>query len=99
MDEMLETPIVFARELRDDVFVFHFQRQHFPGVGFNLQMRAQRGFFFQNFQQAGDVIGGVVEQRGLRTVNWHMKMNAPFGVVDGGSGGGECEREVFVARD
>ena len=82
MDEMLETPIVFARELSDDVFVFHFRRQHFPRISFNLQMRAQRRFVFQYFQEANDMIGGVVEQRGLRTVNWHMKMNAPFGVVD-----------------
>ena len=79
---MLQTPLVFADELRDDAFVLQFRGQDFPGVGFKFEVRAELRVFAEHIQQFGQVVGGVVEERRGRAVQRDVEMDAPLRRVD-----------------
>ena len=66
--------------------VFHFRRHDFPRVGLHFEMRAERGIFFQQREDAEEMIGGVVEQRRRWAMQRDVKMNAPFIRVADGRG-------------
>lgn len=70
--------MVFADELIYDASLFSFRRQHFPSVGFHLEVRASSRMLFDEVQSSRDVVGGVAEEFGWRRVERDVKVNAPF---------------------
>src|SRR3954468_16485227 len=72
-------PIIFSNQLVNDITLFQFRRQDFPGVGFHFEMGAHAGICGEHVQCAEDMVGGIVKNFRGRAVQWDVEMNAPLG--------------------
>jgi hypothetical protein len=77
--QLRQRPIIFRRELVNDILRFQSRWQHFPSVSFHFQVRAEFWVFRERIQNAEQMVVRIFKRRRGGRVQLNVKMNPPFG--------------------